>query len=182
MRLTVSLWEAHRGCCFSPLRVAPSIADRQLCDCMTLRMTVTAVRACIYDFMTPTRSFGSQLIWPVSSYQPTWAAYTHASLCSCLHRWSMTALSKVNMKQFKVLASVLMLSLFLLLILFCHISLAVWHIFKWQIPFQYPSCIFLLFVFMFAVLFHFFKYLYIIHVHKMMNPFLWFCKFVTPYK
>ena len=50
-----------------------------------------------------------------------------------------------------------------------------------QILFLYPSCIFLLLCIRassFFFIFH--KYLYIILIHKVINLFLWFYKFVTP--
>ena len=67
-------------------------------------------------------------------------------------------------------------------------SLSVLLIFQCQIPFLYHRCTFFwfvsessgLFLFFSFLLFFFFscKYLYI-HVHKVINVFLWFCKFVA---
>ena len=45
----------------------------------------------------------------------------------------------------------------ILMILHSHFSLLVWHIFQCQIPFLYPGCIFLLFVFGSPVLFQLFE-------------------------
>ena len=54
-----------------------------------------------------------------------------------------------------------------------------WRFFLCQIPFLYPGCTFLLFVSVFLILFHFCKQLYVIHVHKVINLSVWFCKFIA---
>ena len=56
-----------------------------------------------------------------------------------------------------------LLILFLPLFVFFHFSLLAWHIFLCQIPFLYPDCIFLLFVF--ESFFIFRKQLDVVHVH-----------------
>ena len=66
-----------------PSWVATNAADHQLCDSvsdMTAWLPVTVVSACIYNFITPMCSTNCQSMWPASSSQPTWAAYTHISI------------------------------------------------------------------------------------------------------
>ena len=73
-----------------------------------------------------------------------------------------------------------MILLFFPLFLFSNFSLQALHIFQHQIPFLYPGCIFLLFVPGSPVLFIFFcSYLYIVHIHRVINHFLRFGKFVA---
>ena len=70
---------------------------------------------------------------------------------------------------------------FLPLFLNFHFLLYIKHgVFLDIIQFLYPDCKLLLFVSGSPVNFHFSKYRYIIYVQKVIDVFLWFCKFVSP--